>query len=281
MPSAEPTEIVSEGTSSITVVPPGPEQSAAHISTTPTVLDDAACRAMPTCIQSGHCSAVNGKCEARSWNDCMQVPFCQAGRCTLSAGVCTSVARCSEALVCSSEGRCTDHADGCIAARQEDCKKSTECARRGWCSIEEDACVAARDDDCKKTEACANGGACAARNGLCVVSCPSSEHCTKSGRCSERPAEGKRAASCIAISDAECKGSEGCREAGHCTLGLDGGCVAGDDVECRRARLCREQGRCTHDHGRCVPGSAAECSQSTVACKLEARCRFAEARCQK
>ena len=272
-PAAEPTEIATEGKSTVTVLgAPSAEPGA-----TPAAMTDGHCRAQAACSERGACTAKDNTCVAGTWEDCANVAACNKGRCRFGEGACTAVTECKDAHVCATEGRCDNGADGdCIASN---CQKASVCAAEGRCTLVEGACLARADRDCEKSAGCKAQQRCRARDGQCVKSCAESDGCKKAGRCNDRAGAKGVPASCIAASDTECKSSELCAESGLCSLGLDGSCVAGDDVECRRARGCKEQGRCTFQKERCVPASAAECAQATIACKVEGRCRFQDGRC--
>ena len=109
----------------------------------------------------------------------------------------------------------------------------------------------------------------------CIGACVSAGRCTVSDscECTEQHAGafgkdpecectgGTNSECCIAVSDADCLGSENCRSQGLCTL-FGEGCVAGSDADCRNSEGCASRGNCVHSGNMCVPGSDADCLNS-------------------
>jgi hypothetical protein len=135
--------------------------------------------------------------------------------------------------------------------------------------------------------------------------------CKQSGKCAEkvtktvemvggRP-EVRKASTCIATSDGECKAADDCRTHGDCALTDPGECRPKNDADCLNSERCKTSGNCTKasvcavtnakdcsgevctknglckfvslssQHGRCEPASAADCKKS-ARCRTEGAC---------
>ena len=209
-------------------------------------------------------------------------------------------AACRKSTACSEGGLCgaARREPGmlvCAAVSYADCQASRACAHSGECSVREGRCEALADADCASSAVCALGGRCGAVAGACVASdsarcgalpaCRQLGHCTAArGRCGAWYAEDCLAVcaseglcqpaadgyGCLAVSEQECRRSEGCRRGGACEL-VEGHCVHPDDERCRRTQGCSWWGSCSLRDGRCVAASNVDCAASSL-CQREGLC---------
>ena len=81
-----------------------------------------------------------------------------------------------------------------------------------------------------------------------VDACRESCQCKTLGRCAESPSAVQ---DCAPATDADCKESVACRDAGHCKRsGLE--CVIGSEDDCKASKVCLTLGACTFAEGRCI-----------------------------
>jgi hypothetical protein len=96
--------------------------------------------------------------------------------------------------------------------------------------------------------------------------CRRSEGCQDAGMCSLNRNSGK----CFAKTDDDCGSSSQCRNAGRCTA-RDGVCIVATDADCRRSQMCTVAGHCVFRNGVCWATTDEDCRQATQ-CKEYAFC---------
>ena len=115
----------------------------------------------------------------------------------------------------------------------------------------------------------------------CVArQCEESPKCTQAGQCSVRFAKtGDGPWRCYAGSDADCEGSQGCKEQGKCFATQTGICVVEGEVEgqrCEHAEVCAVRGDCAPSgEGFCVAVDDASCRASKI-CADAGQCSYVE-----
>ncbi len=80
---------------------------------------------------------------------------------------------------------------------------------------------------------------------------------------------------CVAVSEADCRASHGCKVNGMCTFEGQA-CVGKTDEDCRKSERCKAEGLCAFNGEgatNCKPKTDADCAQSDV-CKTYKRCKI-------
>src|SRR5687767_9283218 len=80
----------------------------------------------------------------------------------------------------------------------------------------------------------------------CGDACKDSPHCASDGLCSKAPTR-----ACLAATDADCAGSQACKQHGRCSA-KDGACTALRDGSCQASEGCKQEGNCSAYQGGCV-----------------------------
>ena len=211
---------------------------------------------------------------------------------------------CKKTTNCTADGRCTSKEDKtCHAAKDADCVPSQACTQFGKCSAQKGACVALKDATCQASDGCKSGGDCSAYQGACVSqtkalhgicmgSCGAEGRCVlQEGECTATdrfyctgahdgpPLDSSPCARfgfcqidkgrCVAGSDADCQGSQLCKNAAQCRA-RDGACFAAEG-DCKKSEACTTHGRCSAIAGRCAALTEADCKPAS-ACKAEGAC---------
>ena len=155
----------------------------------------------------------------------------------------------------------------CKAKAGQHCVKQSDCAGDLVCDCADETEFACRDD----------AGATCMTHAQANAVCAANEVCRRYGQCEASPRAklppDQISPGCIAT-PAICAGPDQCARFGKCKLG-DNECVAVSDDDCKRSEGCREYGSCGLDKGSCAPKSDADCVASTR-CKTEGSCKIGE-----
>jgi len=80
---------------------------------------------------------------------------------------------------------------------------------------------------------------------------------------------------CVAVSEADCRASHGCKVNGMCTFEGQA-CIGKTDEDCRKSERCKSEGLCAFNGEgatNCMPKTDADCAQSEV-CEKYGRCKI-------
>lgn len=278
------------------------------------VLETGDCRHLATCTELGHCLPRDGACRGVDDASCEASTLCRrSGRCHQSDGGCVAASDgdCRGSEECLTRGRCVSFNGACIGEDRErlgtgdrpktdrECEDDPQCgwlrlcraSPSGHCESDAPTCAASRactrwgncvEDQqlwgchaeaksCAASELCAGKKDCRPRDGICTVSCAQTAECRNEGRCTD-----DRRDSCVAATDADCRGSAACKIRGRCTANR-GWCEVGSDADCAGSAECRGSGACTKVFRSCER-SQRDCA-STPGCRLRGECALESGRC--
>ena len=240
------------------------------------------CAASAECASVGWCGAVwrGGVlvCGASQDAHCAASAVCrEQNRCRASDGDCQpSDCRAS----CAANGRCAPAGTTCVATSDQDCEQSAACRERGLCTQRHGGCTLTADgkSDCSRYVTCKSHGHCTSTPLGCLAvthaDCAGSDDCAVRGRCAP---DGQGL--CRALADANCKDSEVCRRFGFCTA-VEGGCALDRQDTCGAFTECDYRGKCAKRGDQCVPARDEHC-ELALSCAIYEQCRVQAQECVK
>jgi hypothetical protein len=155
------------------------------------------CKEAKACPEKGRCTAIEGRCQAKSDEDCRASLACRSlrwnGPCLAQNGICvrdcskpcrryggcrpegtlckapSTDAGCATTPACRLHGYCAARQALCRAATNLHCKESEDCKKFGKCSFDgKEYCQAKTHEECAKSESCVKDGRCLADRGICI-----------------------------------------------------------------------------------------------------------------
>jgi hypothetical protein len=103
--------------------------------------------------------------------------------------------------------------------------------------------------------------------------CAQSEACTLEGRCHYAPDASKEF--CVALTDLDCRQSQGCKDQGLCSVNERGSCRI-EPTGCQRHDGCIERGECVYPTAQRCDEGPVECDD---ACRMEGACTLQDGIC--
>ena len=132
-----------------------------------------------------------------------------------------------------------------IAPRPYDCRADYRCEFYGACTAigpQGQSCGATSEEDCRRSKGCPDHGMCALPEGAVSCSPCSDEDCRRSTACSVEGQCKRKEAACVAVTDADCAASAGCKAGRLCFFDGIKACSNERGSALRPERECKARG---------------------------------------